>query len=297
MLKALVFARKEVRDIVTERKMALVYILMVLSVLVPTMGSVKSYFTHWVTTDQSPTLVNYVGGGVVAPLIIFLWPLIHIAPILGIFLGFEAVNREWREGSLKVALSYPIYRDQVLLGKLLGGVFTLAVITASSLLLGLGALVGFTRIDVTLELCQRWGAVLMFALLYTSVYYFASAAFSIIFKTPEASMLASTILYFLTIHFQGYLNNLVSLIREDYNLYTYLRKIIEAYYPGALAQRPFFEFLEIAMITQVEREQYLVGRSFDFVFQSVLPSFYALAVYSLAFLLLGFLFFHFRDVS
>ncbi|WP_436317666.1 ABC transporter permease [Thermococcus aggregans] len=47
--------------------------------------------------------------------------------LMGVLLGATAISGEKERGTLKVMVSKPVYRDQILLGKLLGGVLTLGL--------------------------------------------------------------------------------------------------------------------------------------------------------------------------
>lgn len=85
--------------------------------------------------------------------------------LMGILLGATAINEERERGTLRVIASKPIYKDQILIGKLLGGILILGlslalfyVLTvAFSLILG----VPLTKKDLTMFL-----ATLPFGLLY-----------------------------------------------------------------------------------------------------------------------------------
>ncbi len=44
----------------------------------------------------------------------------RFAPLIGIVLGFDAVVREQKSGSLNVLLTHPLFRDHIIAGKLLG---------------------------------------------------------------------------------------------------------------------------------------------------------------------------------
>lgn len=58
-------------------------------------------------------------------------PLVFI-PLLGIVLGFDAVNRERNSGTLSRIMSQPVYRDSVINGKFLASLFVLTVMTHSA---------------------------------------------------------------------------------------------------------------------------------------------------------------------
>ncbi|MBI2170369.1 MAG: ABC transporter permease subunit, partial [Actinobacteria bacterium] len=61
-------------------------------------------------------------------------------PLIGMVLGFDAINRERAARTLSKVVSQPIYRDAVINGKFLAGLTTIAVMLLAILLLisGLG---------------------------------------------------------------------------------------------------------------------------------------------------------------
>ena len=63
-----------------------------------------------------------------------------LLPVIGIALGFDAINSEKNNGTMSRLLSQPIHRDTVFNGKFLAGVTTIAIMLTSIILLisGLG---------------------------------------------------------------------------------------------------------------------------------------------------------------
>lgn len=60
-----------------------------------------------------------------------------MGPFIGIFLGFDAINSERSEGTLNRMVSQPIYRDTIIIGKFLSGLFMIAIMVfASGILIG-----------------------------------------------------------------------------------------------------------------------------------------------------------------
>jgi ABC-2 type transport system permease protein len=61
-------------------------------------------------------------------------------PLLGIFLGFDSINRERVSRTLSKLVSQPIFRDAIINAKFLSGVAIIAIILAATVLLisGLG---------------------------------------------------------------------------------------------------------------------------------------------------------------
>ena len=52
-------------------------------------------------------------------------------PLIGIVLGFDAINRERADGTLIKIVSQPIYRDSVINGKFLAGLTTISIMLVS----------------------------------------------------------------------------------------------------------------------------------------------------------------------
>lgn len=55
-----------------------------------------------------------------------------MGPFIGIFMGFDAINSERTEGTLNRLVSQPLYRDNIIIGKFLAGIFITAVMVFSS---------------------------------------------------------------------------------------------------------------------------------------------------------------------
>jgi len=86
--------------------------------------------------------------GLVRPSMVFLLlftstgPLLSLAqfiaffgPIIGMVLGFDAINRERANRTLSKVVSQPIYRDAVINGKFLAGITVIAIMLVAILLL------------------------------------------------------------------------------------------------------------------------------------------------------------------
>jgi len=71
------------------------------------------------------------GSGLLPPLLFFIG---FFGPIIGITLGFDAVNSERTQGTLSRLLAQPIYRDQVFNGKFLAALTTLSLVVAGMVL-------------------------------------------------------------------------------------------------------------------------------------------------------------------
>ena len=63
-----------------------------------------------------------------------------LGPLIGIILGFDAVNSEYSRGTISRVLAQPLFRDSWINGKFLAGLVTIAIMLASIILIifGLG---------------------------------------------------------------------------------------------------------------------------------------------------------------
>lgn len=75
-------------------------------------------------------------------------------PVIGIALGFDAVVKERKSNSLNVLLTHPVFRDNIITGKILGAMITLALVVflAISVIIGTslitsGELVNFSELS------------------------------------------------------------------------------------------------------------------------------------------------------
>ncbi len=143
-----------------------------------TVGEDPFLYLRVFTTSQDPlpSFVAFMG---------FLIPLIAIA------LAFDAVNGEHNRRTLSRVLAQPIYRDAVLMGKFLAGLFTLGTTLLALWLLVTG--LGILRLGVVPEGREvaRGLAFLFATLAYGGVWLALALLFSVWFRQPATSALAT----------------------------------------------------------------------------------------------------------
>ncbi len=133
-----------------------------------------------------------------------------LGPLVGITLGFDAINGERDRGTLSRILAQPIYRDALINGKFLAGVIVLGIV-----LLGLGLLVaglGLVLIGVppTLEEVLRILAYLLVSILYISFWLALAILFSVLFRQTSTSALAGIAAWLFLAVFAGLLAGMVA---------------------------------------------------------------------------------------
>jgi len=142
--------------------------------------------------------------GMAKPTLIFLWLFTStgklfsfvqfigfFGPLIGIFLGFDSINRERVSRTLSKLLSQPIYRDSVINAKFLSGVAMVAIVLVAIVLIISG--LGIRLIGVVPGGEEVWRLVIYIvtSILYISFWLGISILFSVIFRSTATSALAS----------------------------------------------------------------------------------------------------------
>ncbi len=112
-------------------------------------------------------------------------------PLIGLILGFDAINRERSSGTLSKLASQPIYRDAIINGKFLSGVITITIMLLSILLVVSG--LGLTLIGVVPGVEEVWRMIiyLVISIFYIALWLGISILFSILFRGVATSALAT----------------------------------------------------------------------------------------------------------
>jgi ABC-2 type transport system permease protein len=134
-----------------------------------------------------------------------------LVPLMAIGLGFDAVNSEHNQRTLSRILSQPIYRDALLFGKFIAGLFTLSIslIALWLLVFGLGLLL--LGVPPNAEETARAFIFLLVTVAYAGVWLALALLFSIVFRSPATAALVTLGLWlFLTFLWPSVLSQLVA---------------------------------------------------------------------------------------
>lgn len=140
-------------------------------------------------TVEFPFLYLFTASGESLPS--FVSFITFLAPLLGIALGFDALNSERSQGTLSRLISQPIHRDAVLQGKFFAGlgVVGLALTALVIIVAGLGiVLLGTTP---SLGEVGRLIAFIVVTVIYVGFWLALAQLFSVLFKQAATSALAS----------------------------------------------------------------------------------------------------------
>ncbi len=148
-----------------------------------------------ISRDPLPAFVGFLG---------FLVPLIAIA------LGFDSINGEFNRRTLSRVLAQPIYRDALLLGKFLAGLFTLALVLTAIWLMIIG--LGIFRLGVppTGEEVARGLLFLLATIAYGGIWLGLAMVFSVRFRQPATAALAAISVWLFFTVFWGMLIGLIA---------------------------------------------------------------------------------------
>ena len=123
-----------------------------------------------------------------------------LVPLVAIGIGFDLVNSERNQRTLSRILAQPIYRDALLFGKFLAGLFTITIMLVSLWLMVIGLGILTLGLPPGAEEVARAVAMLVVTVIYAGVWLALALLFSIIFRSAATAALAALGLWlFLTV--------------------------------------------------------------------------------------------------
>ena len=171
---------------------------------------------------------------------------LFLIPIMGIALGFDAINREHSNGTMSRIIAQPVYRDSVINGKFLAGIVTISIMMATSLLLVSGfGLGGASLIASALSLPTAVGvpppfpeevlrllAYLFFAIVYGAFWMGLAMLFSVLFRSVGTSLLFSLAIWLISV--LSYIFGIAPAVVQFFPNYVFLQATIVLLYPITL---------------------------------------------------------------
>jgi len=147
-------------------------------------GSTDFVFLALFTTTLSSTASSLIPNSFLALMAVLI-------PIVGITLGFDAINSERNEGTLSRLISQPIYRDNIINAKFLAGGMTIAVLLLSIVLLVSGLGMRMIGLPPTSEEVWRLIFFLIVGIIYGAFWLGLAILFSTLFKQVAVSAIIS----------------------------------------------------------------------------------------------------------
>ena len=175
--------RKELADYFTSIRFVVLFILIF---FVSAAGLVGA--SQGIRAANLPEGIVFLGlfttSGTVIPSLTYLVAL--LVPIIGIALGFDAINSERTGGTLSRVMSQPVYRDSVINGKFLAGVVTLSVMVATMMFLVAGFGLRMIGVPPTAEEIIRLFLYLFLTIIYGAFWMGLAILFSVVFRRVAA---------------------------------------------------------------------------------------------------------------
>ncbi len=163
----------------------------------PTSAELKDFvFLRLFTLSDGslPSFITFVG---------------FLGPLLGLGLGFDAINSERNKGTLSRLMSQPIHRDYIITAKFIS---SLTVIAAMFFALGFLVMgIGLIRIGIppTPEEFLRMVSYMALTVVYVAFWLNLSIVFSVRLRQPATSALSSIAIWIFFAVFYGLIVNLL----------------------------------------------------------------------------------------
>ena len=180
--------RKELADYFTSIRVAILFILVFLV-------SAAGIFTanQGIRGANLPDGFIFLGlfttSGNVIPSLVGLIAL--LIPIIGLTLGFDAINSERSGGTLSRILAQPVFRDSVINGKFIAGMVTLSIMVTTIMLLMAGYGLRMIGVPPTAEEIIRLFIYIVFTIVYGGFWMGLAILFSVVFRRIGTSLLTS----------------------------------------------------------------------------------------------------------
>lgn len=200
--------RKELADHLSSRRFLILLLLIATTSFASLYGAVSGIADTLADDSSYAFLKLYSSSGSSVPS--FMSFIALLGPIVGLALGFDAVNSERSNGTLNRLVAQPIYRDAIIVGKFLAGTAVIAAIIYSvGIVMGtVGILVTGIRPDV--EQVARVLIFLTFTVVYIAFWLALSILFSVVCRHAATSALASIAVWVFFAMFMSLVANIVA---------------------------------------------------------------------------------------
>lgn len=134
-----------------------------------------------------------------------------LGPLLGISLGFDAINSEHNRGTLSRMLSQPIYRDYVINAKLMASLIVVSVLFLVLALMVMGSGLIALGIPPTPDELMRIIFFILLSIVYVAFWLNLSIFFSVKFRQAATSALAGIAIW---LFFSIFYNMIIDLLAK-----------------------------------------------------------------------------------
>lgn len=213
-----VIVRKEIADHIRSWRFIVLIGLVVLTFVASmyvALGNIKSSVGN---TDDPDHIFLYLKlltttDNSIPPFHVFLS---FLAPLLGISLGFDAINSEQNNGTLTRLMAQPVYRDNLLLAKFVSALIIVSVLFVALALTMIGGGLLLTGVRMEPQELLRILGFIAISITYVAFWLSLSILMSIKFKQAATSALTAIgIWLFFTVFYQIVINLVVRSFLPD----------------------------------------------------------------------------------
>lgn len=196
-------AGKEFTDHLTSRKFLVILALLLMFALLGMHQGIDQYNKNLESYNQQLQVAGDSAGPGMMPerpsiLSVFGYLVSSLIPfggMLAIATGFDLISKEKESRSLKTLLSHPVYRDEVINGKALGGFAALGVALVTAFALTLAVLLVFSIVPTAGEVVAI-GVIGFASLLYLLAFFALALALSVVTKESGHAVIYGLALFF-----------------------------------------------------------------------------------------------------
>jgi ABC-2 type transport system permease protein len=188
----LTILRKELADYFTSIRCFILFLLVFIASVVAIYAAYNGIRS--VSTEPGPVFIKLFTTGQDISMAVLI---AMIVPIIGIALGFDAINGERSNGTLNRILSQPVYRDSVINGKFLAGIVTMAIMIGAIILLVGGYGLRMIGVPPTAEEIIRLFIYFIAAVIYGAFWMGLAILFSVLFRSLAVSLLCPMAIWIL----------------------------------------------------------------------------------------------------
>jgi ABC-2 type transport system permease protein len=184
MAGTMTVASKELRDQFGSKRFLILFGLIVV------LGGLSAYQgVDFIRNNTSSSFVWIFSGARMS--FSFIQIMVFFGPILGLALGFDAVNKERANGTLSIVLGQPIYRDSVINGKFIAGAVALTTLVFSTIAIMCGISIPMVGFAPTLEEALKIVSLALLTTVYLLLWLSLGILYSTVFKKTSTSILFS----------------------------------------------------------------------------------------------------------
>jgi len=169
-MRALIVAKKEFADIVTSKRFIALLVAMVIFFL---MSVLQSFSESRISMG---TAIGFFGSSAIA----------FIGGIFGIALGFDMITREKESGSLRILLTHPLFRDEIIIGKGIAAFLAICLAVFVTTLFMLGAMT--FRYSPSFDEIVALGKLMLVTIAYLFTFFSISFLISAMVKSSSTSL-------------------------------------------------------------------------------------------------------------